>query len=235
MADLFRTPATYGFNAADDVYPGYPGIVVREHEGARVLQSMNWGFPVRLKNMKPTSKPKPVNNARDDKLLTPFWKHWFITPAQRCLIPFTAFAEAEGPKGKMTRTWIRAEDQPTAAWAGLWRPSDEWGDCYTGVMVDATDELFDIHDRMPVILHPEEHDTLAERRRRGRNRAGAQIPGKQADRLSHGGAVVQAPRQGARDADANLEGSPCLHMKSAVPTLMVTGLSSKSKVTMKSQ
>src|SRR3546814_390927 len=41
--------------------------------------------------------------------------------------------------------------------SGLWRPSDEWGDCYTGVMVDATEELFDIHDRMPVILHPDEH------------------------------------------------------------------------------
>src|SRR3546814_10222907 len=61
------------------------------------------------------------------------------------------------PKGKMTRTWISVEDQPTAAWAGLWRPSDEWGDCYTGVMVYATEELFDIHDRMPVILHPDEH------------------------------------------------------------------------------
>jgi putative SOS response-associated peptidase YedK len=58
----------------------------------------------------------------------------------------------------MTRTWISVEDQPTAAWAGLWRPSDEWGDCYTGVMVDATEELFDIHDRMPVILHPDEHN-----------------------------------------------------------------------------
>lgn len=158
MADLFRTPATFGSNAPEEVYPGYPGIVVREHGGARALQSMTWGFPVRLKGMKPTSKPKPVNNARDDKLLTPFWKHWFTTPAQRCLIPFTAFAEAEGPKGKMTRTWISVEDQPTAAWAGLWRPSDEWGDCYTGVMVDATEELFDIHDRMPVILHPDEHE-----------------------------------------------------------------------------
>ena len=158
MADLFRTPATFGSNAPDEIYPGYPGIVVRERDGARVLQSMTWGFPVRLKGMKAESKPKPVNNARDDKLLTGFWKHWFVTPAQRCLIPFTAFAEAEGPKGKMTRTWISVEDQPTAAWAGLWRPTDEWGDCYTGVMVDATEELSDIHDRMPVILHPDEHD-----------------------------------------------------------------------------
>jgi putative SOS response-associated peptidase YedK len=158
MADLFRTPANHGFNAPADVYPGYPGVVVREQESTRVLQSMAWGFPVRLKGMKPTSKPKPVNNARDDKLLTPFWKHWFVNPQFRCLIPFTAFAEAEGDKGKMTRTWISVADQPVAAWAGLWRPTDEWGDAYSGVMVDATEELWDIHDRMPVILHPDEHE-----------------------------------------------------------------------------
>ena len=33
---------------------------------------------------------------------------------------------------------ISFSDQPLAAWAGLWRPSDESVDCYTGVMVDVT-------------------------------------------------------------------------------------------------
>ena len=144
--------------APGDVYPGGQGFVIRSDAGERVMQAMTWGFPVRLKHMKPTSKPKPVNNARDDKLLT-FWRPWFTNPAHRCLIPFTSFAEAEGEKGKMTRTWIGAADQSLAAWAGLWRPTDEWGDCYTGVMVDATEELWHIHDRMPVILRPEDHDT----------------------------------------------------------------------------
>lgn len=140
-----------------EVYPGGQGFVVRDDAGTRALQSMTWGFPVRLKHMKPTSKPKPVNNARDDKLMS-FWRPWFTNPAHRCLIPFTSFAEAEGEKGRMTRTWISVTDQPLAAWAGLWRSTDEWSDCYTGVMVDATEELFHIHDRMPVILHPEDHD-----------------------------------------------------------------------------
>src|SRR3546814_11989618 len=83
--------------------------------------------------------------SRDDKLMSPvgMWREWFMAPTQRCLIPFTAFAEAEGAAGAMTKTWIRVADQPLAAWAGLWRPTDEWGDCYTGVMVDATAELLD--------------------------------------------------------------------------------------------
>ncbi|OHD00916.1 MAG: hypothetical protein A2885_13500 [Sphingopyxis sp. RIFCSPHIGHO2_01_FULL_65_24] len=160
MADLFRTSRDYGFNAPAEVYPGYPGIVVREQDGQRILQSMAWGFPRHTTNKRTgkPNKPQPVNNLRDDKLWT-FWRKQFVEPSQRCLIPFTAFAEAEGQKGKMTRTWISVADQPIAAWAGLWRPTDEWGDAYSGVMVDATAELWDIHDRMPVILHPDEHDT----------------------------------------------------------------------------
>lgn len=159
MARAFDAYVPRGMNLSGEVYPTYPGIVIRQQDGQRVAQQMTWGFPLRLKNMKPTSKPKPVNNARDDKLLTPFWKRWFTDTAYRCLIPFTEFAEAEGPKGKMTRTWISVRDQPLAAWAGLWRPSDEWGDVYTGVMVDATKELWDIHDRMPVVLRPDDHAT----------------------------------------------------------------------------
>ena len=37
-------------------------MVIREADGERVLQSMVWGFPLRLKGMKPNSKPRPVNN-----------------------------------------------------------------------------------------------------------------------------------------------------------------------------
>jgi putative SOS response-associated peptidase YedK len=158
ITHAFRAKAPSGLNLAEEVYPGYPGLVIREEAGARQAVSMHWGFPLRLKSMKPTSKPKPVNNARDDKLMTPFWRKYFVEPQFRCLIPFTEFAEAEGPKGKMTRTWISTKDQELPAWAGLWRPSDEWGDVYTGVMVDATAELWHIHDRMPVILQPENHD-----------------------------------------------------------------------------
>lgn len=160
MADLFRAEAPHGFNAPAEVYPAYPGLVVREDGGQCIIEQMTWGFPrhtVNKRTGKP-NKPTPVNNLRDDKLWT-FWRKQFVDPAARCLIPFTSFAEAEGEKGKMTRTWISIADQPLAAWAGLWKPTEEWGNAYSGVMVDATKELWDIHDRMPVILHPDQHET----------------------------------------------------------------------------
>ena len=85
----------------------YPGLVVAESE----VRVMTWGFPLVLKGKsgKPL-KPKPVNNAREDKLGTAFWRASF--ERRRCLIPATAWAEAEGAKGAMTRTWYSLGSVP---------------------------------------------------------------------------------------------------------------------------
>ena len=42
--------------------------------------------------------------------------------------------------------------------AGLWRESAEWGAVYSGVMTDANETILPVHDRMPVLLMPEEQD-----------------------------------------------------------------------------
>ncbi|OAN57420.1 hypothetical protein A7Q26_17000 [Sphingobium sp. TCM1] len=156
MAAHFGVSDPTQSNAGDEVYPGYPGLVVREADGNRILQSMAWGFPLRLKGMSPTAKPKPVNNIAD--LSKPMWKGLAAKPQWRCLIPFTHFAEAEGPKGAKTRTWFSIKDEPIFAWAGLWRVSEEWGPVYSGVMTDCNEAIRPVHDRMPVLLHRDDYD-----------------------------------------------------------------------------
>lgn len=142
-----------GANFGDEVYPGYPGIVVAE---GRVRQ-MAWGFPVVLKGKQGQPlKPKPVNNARDDKLLTGFWRDSFVK--RRCLIPVSQWAEAEGEAGSKTRTWYQLAGHELFAVAGLWRPTAEWGHAYTMVMSDACSQMAEVHDRMPVILTREQWD-----------------------------------------------------------------------------
>lgn len=138
------------------VHPKEPGSVVRMADDGLVLEQMTWGFPVVLrgKSGQPL-KPKPVNNARFDKL-GGFWKRWAVEPRNRCLISTARFAEAVGEKGRMTETWLSVKEQPIFAWAGLWTDSPEWGTCYTGVMTENAIELADIHDRSPVILDPED-------------------------------------------------------------------------------
>ncbi len=141
-----------GANLGAEVYPGYPGVVMENGQ----LRQMNWGFPLQMKGAKgQLLKPKPVNNARTDKLGSFFWKSSF--ERRRCLIPLTGWAEAQGPKGAMTRTWLSIPGAEAFAVAGLWRSSDEWGDVYSMVMTDAAGPAAQIHRRMPVVLRPEDY------------------------------------------------------------------------------
>lgn len=156
VAAHFGVASPVESNAGDEVYPGYPGMVVREEAGERVMQSMAWGFPLRLKGMKPESKPKPVNNIAD--LSKNMWIGLARKPQWRCLIPLTGFAEAEGAKGAKTRTWFNVKGQPIFAWGGLWRMSDEWGPVYSGAMTDCNEAIRPVHDRMPVLLMPDDYD-----------------------------------------------------------------------------
>jgi putative SOS response-associated peptidase YedK len=152
VAALFGSLADSGANFGEEVYPGYPGVVIAEG----IARTMTWGFPLRLKSMKPTSKPKAVNNARNDKLQTPMWKASFEN--RRCLIPVTQWAEAEGEERKMTRTWYSLHGAELFAVGGIWRWSEEWGDVYSMVRVEGCAQMSDVQDRMPVILRPEHSD-----------------------------------------------------------------------------
>lgn len=147
IAEIFGVSDKPGVNFAHEVYPGYTGLVIANGQ----LQTMTWGFPLALKGRDGRQlKPKPVTNAREDKLLTGFWRDSFVH--RRCLIPISAWAEAEGEKGRMTRTWYGLPDQDLFAVAGLWRSSPEWGEAYTMVMVDGHPQMAEEHDRMPLIL-----------------------------------------------------------------------------------
>lgn len=141
-----------GANFGEEVYPGYPGLVVAQ---GRVRQ-MNWGFPLVMKGEHGQKlKPKPVNNARSDKLDSFFWRQSF--EERRCLIPVSAWAEAEGIKGSKTRSWLSVPSAELFACAGLWRQSDEWGDCYSMVMTNAAGLAAEVHTRMPVIVAPDDY------------------------------------------------------------------------------
>ena len=150
VANLFGAVPRPGGNVPGEIYPGYPGYVVARGE----LRSMVWGFPLKLKGARPGSKPKPVNNARADKLDGFLWRYSFHE--RRCLILVSAFAEAEGEKGAKNRTWFTLPDQEVFAVAGLWRETDEWGPAYTMVMTEACIHVAGFHDRMPVILKRED-------------------------------------------------------------------------------
>lgn len=93
VASLLRATLGSTGNFASDVYLGYPGLVVANGE----LRNMVWGFPLTPKSKKIglPLKPKPVNNARADKLENFVWFDSFAK--RRCLIPVTKLRRALPP------------------------------------------------------------------------------------------------------------------------------------------
>ncbi len=155
IAALFDVEAAMGANYVDVVAPTDPGLVVARGK----LGAMGWGFP-RIESSKVTGgplRPKAVVNTRSDKIGSPFWLGSF--QRRRCLIPVTAWAEAAGEDGQMTRTWFSLPGQEVFAIAGIWCNSPEWGHVYSMLTVPGHEQMEPLNDRMPVILGRDEWKT----------------------------------------------------------------------------
>lgn len=94
-------------------------------------------------------KPRPINNARADKLVSFMWRHSFLE--RRCLVPMSEFAEAEDEKGSKTRACFTLPDEPVFAVANLERHGRA-GPSYSMIVTEACIQVAGVHDRMPVIL-----------------------------------------------------------------------------------
>lgn len=144
-------------NAPAEIYPAFPATVLARGS----LQQMIWGFPLQQTGAKGQPlKPKPVNNTRTDKLSSPFWSTSFRD--RRCLIPISAYAEAEGQKGAKTRTWISLPGADLFTIAGIWRESDVWGRVFSMVTANACPPVQPVHHRMPVIIGPDDRPAWLE-------------------------------------------------------------------------
>jgi len=152
IAGLFGAEASARANYVDVVAPTDPGLVIARG----TVQAMGWGFP-RIEISKVTGgplKPKAVVNTRSDRIGSPFWLTSF--QRRRCLIPVTAWAEAAGEDGQMTRTWFSLPGEEVFAIAGIWCNSPEWGHVYSMLSVPGHEQMEPLNDRMPVILRREQ-------------------------------------------------------------------------------
>jgi putative SOS response-associated peptidase YedK len=111
-----------------------------------------WGF------VEPFAK-RPLINARAETILEkPTFSQPFRTA--RCLVPATAFFEWEKVGEEKLKRKIAVADIPIFSMAGILKTyQDENGKPFTAfsiITTDANDQMRAIHDRMPVILEPED-------------------------------------------------------------------------------
>ncbi|MEJ6677956.1 SOS response-associated peptidase family protein, partial [Parasphingorhabdus sp.] len=87
---------------------------------------------------------------------SPFWRSMLTKPENRCLVPFTQFAEPK-PKAGREECWFKVNETPVSAFAGIWRPSDE-GNVYAFLTCEPNPLVKPIHPKaMPVILQPNDY------------------------------------------------------------------------------
>jgi putative SOS response-associated peptidase YedK len=131
--------------------------------GERTLDGLHWGLiPHWAENKKVAWK---LTNARSETVDSlPSYRGAFAK--RRCLIVANGFYEwraiGEGSKPRKQPYAFAAPDHHVFAMAGLW---ENWKDPESGlwlrsctiITTDANAVVASVHDRMPVILHPEHH------------------------------------------------------------------------------
>lgn len=157
IARLFQAELPAAFEWKADIYPRYDAPVILSVEGARRMGPMRWGFPVEVQG-KTKMRTEYVTNARN--LDSPVWRP--AMARQRCLVPFTSFAEPKpgrDAEGRPAQYWFEIPGAEVSAFAGLWRQS-AFGPVFAFCTTDANPLVAPLHPKaMPAILHPEDYET----------------------------------------------------------------------------
>ncbi len=133
-------------------------VVVIEPSGERVLAPMRWGLAPRWRKPGKGSAPAPINARAETLLERPMFRP--LVKGRRCLIPATGFYEWGQVDGRKQPYFFTTTDQEVFAFAGLYdlAPGGEDGEAgsYTLITGAPNAVVEPIHDRMPVILRPDD-------------------------------------------------------------------------------
>ncbi|MGF1615513.1 MAG: SOS response-associated peptidase [Gammaproteobacteria bacterium] len=159
-ARLFHAEAEVALTPSYNVAPSQPVLAARHGAGGRrELITLHWGLiPFWAKDRKMGYR---TLNARAETVAS---KPAFRQPfrRRRCLIAADGFYEWQRTEGGKQPYFIRLRTGEPFAFAGLWDRWEGEGEIIESctVIVTAANALVaTIHDRMPVILSPADHDS----------------------------------------------------------------------------
>jgi putative SOS response-associated peptidase YedK len=136
-------------------------MVYVDQKNGRVISVARWGLiPSWMREM---PKVRPINARAETVATSGMFRGAF--EKRRCLIPADGFYEWKAPaagKGRKQPYFIHFKDDRPFAFAGLWEHSESMGDTCTIITTEPNDLMRPIHNRMPVIVRPENYaDWLA--------------------------------------------------------------------------
>lgn len=142
-----------------NVAPTQPSLIgsIDEDSGGLELVARRWGLIPHW--AKSASMGSRMINARSETASSkPAFRVAFSR--RRCVVPVSSFYEwekIEGEKRKLPWRILRVDDE-ILLFAGLWEPPNEHAPdgSFTILTTEANAFVAEIHDRMPVILEPED-------------------------------------------------------------------------------
>lgn len=142
-----------------NVAPSQQVPIVRLEDGKQHLAMVRWGLvPFWAKDL--NIGYKMINARAETVAEKPSFRAAFRK--RRCLVPASGFYEWKGPAGEKQPYYITLSDGPMT-FAGLWESwknpeSGETVESCTIIVTQANELCARIHDRMPVILAPNDFD-----------------------------------------------------------------------------
>lgn len=165
LAEIFGLLDIPVFPARYNIAPSQKIAVIRQNgDGQNRLEFMRWGLIPSWAEDK--SIGYKLINARSE---TVHEKHSFrhAIRYRRCLIPTSGFYEwlQEGKTRKPL--YVRMKDSSPMVFAGLWEswksPEKEVVESCTILTTTSNSLIAPLHERMPVILHPQEYNLWLDR------------------------------------------------------------------------
>lgn len=156
----FRLEQAEEFEPRYNIAPTQTVPVIRQEDGKRSLRLLRWGLvPFWADD---SSIGNRLINARAESVSSkPSFRTAFLN--RRCIMPASGFFEwKEQKKGPKRPYFIKRKDGTPMAFAGLWerwqgKDGGEKRETFTIITTDANEDVKGLHNRMPVILEPENY------------------------------------------------------------------------------
>ena len=161
LAEHFGIEPPDNWQPRYNVAPGQDVPVIRQHreEPKRYGSTMKWGL-IPFWSKDPNVGYKMINARSEGIADKPAFGE--ALKKRRCLIPADGFYEWQKSGNKKRPFCFTLTDESPFAFAGLWErwknPEGQWIETCSIITTTPNKLTEDVHDRMPVILHPEDYD-----------------------------------------------------------------------------
>jgi putative SOS response-associated peptidase YedK len=159
VAREFKVVEVPAVEARYNIAPTQEVLAVYERADGREAAFFKWGLVPSW--AKDTAMGARLINARSETVAEkPAFRQAF--KQRRCVIPADGFYEWVRTEGRKQPFFFRMKDERSFGFAGLWeRWEGEEGEVVNSCAIlttEANEVLRPVHDRMPVILHPEDYE-----------------------------------------------------------------------------